>query len=67
MSMKMWDRYQQDPLFARIVDLMVGLLLEGTMTPTEVREAAMIAQIKVEDMRPRRTVFTKDDVLKGLV
>ena len=65
--MKMWDRYQEDPLFRRVVDLMVGILLDGQTTPTEMREAAMLAQIKYEDMRPRPTVFTKDDILRESV
>lgn len=67
MSMKIWDRYRQDPLFGRIVDQMISTLLDGQVTPTEMREAAMLAQIKYEDMQPRPTVFTKDDVLKGIV
>jgi hypothetical protein len=65
--MKMWDRYNEDPLFNRIVDLMVGMLMDGQFTPTEMREAAMLAQIKHEDMRPRPTTFTKADILGGKV
>lgn len=65
--MKMLQRYDEDAMFRRVVDMMVGILLEGSFTPTEMREAAMMAQIKLEDMRPRPTVFSRDDVLKGKV
>jgi hypothetical protein len=67
MSMTIWDRYTHDPLFARIVDLLVGMLGDATFTPTEMREAAMLAQLKYEDMHPRPTVFTKDEVIRGRV
>jgi hypothetical protein len=65
--MKIWDRYNEDPMFSRIVDIMVGILMDGQFTPTEMREAAMLAQIKHEDMRPRTATFSKDDVLRGRV
>ena len=64
---KMWDRYEHDPLFRRLVDLMHGVLEEGTYTPTEIREAAMLAQILHEDRHPRPITFTRDEVLRGKV
>jgi hypothetical protein len=51
------DRYQRDPLFHRLVDLMCHQITELQLTPTEMREAAMLACIKFEQMHPRPMVF----------
>lgn len=65
--LKIYERYQQDPLFRAIVDQLTATLMDGKFTPTEMREAAMLAQIKYEDMVPRRLLFTATDVRLGKV
>jgi hypothetical protein len=66
--LKVWDRYQNDPLFRAIVDQLTATLMDGQFTPTEMREAAMLAQLKYEDMMPPRpVVFTAEDVWRGKV
>ena len=65
--MKMHERYHEDPAFQSLVDLMQVELERGQFTPTEVREAAMLAQILHEDRHPRPTTFTRDDVMRGKV
>ncbi len=37
------ERYMTDPLFHNVVDTMLGLLRQGQMTGTEIREAATLA------------------------
>lgn len=45
------DRYHTDPHFRRIVDSLYMLFDDAQFTPTEIREAAMLAQIKYEELR----------------
>ncbi len=65
--MQMHERYHQDSVFRALVDLIRAELERGQYTPTEVREAAMLAQIMYEDRHPRPTTFTREDVMKGRV
>lgn len=65
--LKMHERYHNDPAFNRLVDVMLAHLLDGQFTPTEIREAAMLAQIRFEELHPRPTVFTRDDIMRGKV
>lgn len=65
--MKVHERYHEDPAFRSLVDLLCVELERGQYTPTEVREAAMLAQIIHEERHPRPTTFTRDDVLRGNV
>jgi len=61
------DRYHQDAAFQHLVDMMRYVIDRGEFTPTEIREAAMLAQIMYEELNPRPVVFTKDDLWKGKV
>lgn len=63
--MKIHERYRDDPLFRRMVELLVGMIEAGQITPTEAREAAMLAQIMYEDRHPRPVYFTKEQVMRG--
>jgi hypothetical protein len=43
------ERYLNDPVFHAMVDMFEGFLMQHTdITPTELREAAMLAAMKVE-------------------
>lgn len=56
------DRYQRDPLFARLVDMLAFHLERCDFTPTEVREAAMLAAVIVETRKPGGPwVITRDE------
>ena len=48
--LKSEQRYQDDPVFAAIVDTLYSMLSksENSWTPTELREAAMLAALKYE-------------------
>ncbi len=50
------ERYFRDPLFQQVVDTLYRLIENAQMTPTEIREAAMLAQIKYEEIHPRPIV-----------
>lgn len=65
--MKIRERYDNDPTFRQLVNAMYAYIAQGDTTPTEVREAAMLAQIKYEEHRPRPLYFTKQDVITGKV
>lgn len=45
------DRYERDPQFRTVVDMMEHLISAAQMTPTEVREAAILATIRYEQRR----------------
>ena len=47
------ERYMSDPVFHALVHILYQELLKGEYTPTEVREAALMAQILYEQKRPR--------------
>lgn len=47
-------KYQTDTQFKHLVDLFESFLHRADFTPSEVREAAMLASIHYEMMSPRR-------------
>lgn len=47
------DRYQRDPQFRTVVDMLEHLIRGAQMTPTEVREAAILATIHYESYTVR--------------
>lgn len=53
-----FHRYTHDPVFAHLVDL-IGSLLEGQdgllFTPSELREACMLATMRYEQLHIRPT------------
>ena len=61
------ERYANDPLFHEIVDTFRMMIENAAATPTEIREAAMLAQIMYEERYPRPIVFSREDLLWGKV
>jgi hypothetical protein len=53
------ERYLSDPEFHALVDMMRKQLESAQFTPTEIREAAMLAQIMYEQNHPRPIVMTR--------
>jgi hypothetical protein len=43
------ERYYNDPIFQRLVDSIYMQIREGSFTPTELREAAMLASIRYSE------------------
>ncbi len=46
------DRYHNDPAFHAVVTMLQRAALDMHLTPSEVREAAMLACILIEERRP---------------
>jgi hypothetical protein len=51
------ERYRRDPLFRNFVDVIHRMLRDAEMSPSEVREGAMLACIHFEMERPPRPMF----------
>ena len=47
------ERYYRDPFFNSFVKMMVRAMEDQNMTPTEVRESAMMAAVIFESSHPR--------------
>ena len=62
------QKYVNDPKYASLVNMMVYLIEEAEMTPSEVREAAILACIIYEEhhIRPSMIVPMNEDVVKVL-
>lgn len=63
------ERYHTDPLFHRLTDLLYHELRQGYLTPTEIREAALLAQIRFEEEHPRYIPSTnarKEEIMRWL-
>lgn len=58
-------RYLKDPYFKQLVDMMESYLHLAQFTPTELREAAMLAAIKYDMESPSRLIMKVDNMLKG--
>lgn len=71
MRMSAHDRYQHDPMFARIVDTLYYMLLSSDeygkqYTATEMREAAMVATEKYEYLHLRPTFIVESSKYSGM-
>ena len=64
--MRVQERYETDPAFRRLVDIMETAVMSGEYTPTEIREAAMFAQIKWESIHLRRSIYVTERELENL-
>ena len=59
------DRYQSDAHFRQLVDMLYSAIDRADFTPTEIREAAMFAQIKYEELRLRPLILDSEWALPG--
>ena len=50
-------RYNDDVTFRALVDIITNCLWEGKYTPSEIREAAIFAAMRVEAVRIRPLIF----------
>ena len=58
------DRYEQDHAFRTLVDTLWACIERAEYTPSEIRQAAMLAQILYEERRPPKPIiFTRQDVI----
>ena len=63
--MNLRERYYNDPVFNKLIDHTVKMIEDLQFTPTEIREAAMIAQIIYEEKNPRN--IYSDNFIKQLL
>ena len=62
------DRYDRDPQFHQMVELMVQFIIKNKYTPGEMRDAAFMASIQFETIhRPFRHVYVRDDLDPELI
>lgn len=54
------ERYRSDVMFRTIVDQLYILIEQAQYTPTEIREAVMLAQIKYEELHVRPLIIEAD-------
>jgi hypothetical protein len=54
------ERYQQDPAFHQLVDMMYYHIELANFTPTELREAALLAAIMYANHHPAPNIFLTD-------
>jgi len=63
------ERYLRDPAFRNLVDVVEGLIWRAEYTPTELREAVILAAIHVNIRKPAApVVLTRaqyDEFVKG--
>lgn len=57
------DRYDRDPQFRTLTDMLEHLIHEAKMTPTEVREAAILATIHYEQRTIRPFIIPLRDLI----
>ena len=55
------ERYHRDPMFHSFVDLCRYHLVQCTYTPTELREAVILACILHEEHTPPKAILMKSD------
>lgn len=66
MSMTMRERYQIDNHFHTLVDMMMHFIQEAKYTPSEMREAAILASIIYEERNIKQMVFIEKNVEEAL-
>lgn len=61
------ERYYADPEFHQLVDVLMHQIIQAKFTPSEIRQAAILASIKYEEthMNPR-FIFRDFEVSKWL-
>lgn len=56
------ERYFHDPQFKAFVDMLTSHILQCNYTPSEIREAALLASIKYYEMRPQGLIVRADQL-----
>lgn len=54
-------RHREDAKFHAIVEMLVSIMLQQTIAPDEMRDAAFVASIKYMNLRPVRDLIYVDD------
>lgn len=59
---RMEDRYLNDPVYKTLVDTMYHVMCQGNFTPSELREAAMLAAMKFEALHTKPIFRIERDI-----
>ncbi len=57
------DRYERDPAFKMLVDMMINQIGELNFSPGEIREAAVYAEISFQMMQPPKSITVRREEL----
>lgn len=57
---KVKERYENDRVFHAVVDMLRATILKYELTPSEIREAAMLACVMEDERNPQRIVVALD-------
>jgi len=57
------ERYDRDPQFRTLVDMLTHQIIECRYSPTELREAAILAAIRYETIHARPTFLVEGEIL----
>jgi len=60
------EKYFHDANFRTLVDLMVSHITQCNYTPSEMRQAAILASIKYEEMNMRSPTFLEPKIQESL-
>ena len=60
------SKYYNDPHYHQLVDVMVGMIMKAQYTPSEMREAAILASIIYEERCGPRSIILPEEVVKWL-
>ena len=54
------ERYFDDPIFHQLVDTMVSAIMQSQFTPSEIRDAALLASIRYEELNVIPRMYPKE-------
>lgn len=60
------QRYRDDAAFRQLVDLLYSQIDNAQFSPTEIREAAMLAHILYEERRLKPMMFADPEMLREI-
>lgn len=60
------EKYTNDPNYRRVVDMLEALIVEAEFTPSEIREACMLACIRNERYRRIRPVVITAEAARAM-
>ena len=60
------EKYANDPSYRRLVDMLEALIVKAEFTPSEIREACMLACIRHEQYRRVRPVVISAEAARAM-
>ena len=60
------ERYNNDPAFRSLVQVFEAYINQGDFTPSEIRQAAILACINIERWKLPKTIFVEKEAVNAL-